>query len=69
MLRSYMALSFLSQGYPLPLTQDEVKLDGHAFEARIYAENPSSNFLPGSGPLKYVHAPTPSNDVRGSTSL
>ena len=34
---------------------------GHAFEARIYAENPRNNFLPDSGPLFYLSTPTPTH--------
>lgn len=34
---------------------------GHAFEARIYAENPRNNFLPDSGSLLYLSTPTPTH--------
>ena len=34
---------------------------GHAFEARIYAENPRNDFLPDSGRLLYLSAPTPTH--------
>ena len=34
------------------------KLKGHAFEARIYAEDPNNNFMPGAGKLKYLQPPT-----------
>ena len=34
---------------------------GHAFEARIYAENPRNNFLPDSGSLVYLSTPTPTH--------
>ncbi|MDU9412036.1 geranyl-CoA carboxylase subunit apha [Pseudomonas sp. zfem005] len=36
-------------GQPLPLAQDEIRLDGHAMEVRLYAEDPASNFLPQTG--------------------
>ncbi|MFQ5535257.1 MAG: biotin carboxylase N-terminal domain-containing protein [Sphingomonadales bacterium] len=36
---------------PLPLAQDEIELSGHAIEARLYAEDPDSDFLPQSGTL------------------
>ncbi len=39
----------VAAGEPLPLTQAEVRLDGHAVEARIYAEEPSRGFLPSTG--------------------
>jgi acetyl/propionyl-CoA carboxylase alpha subunit len=38
-------------GEPLPLTQGEIPLDGWAMEARLYAENPATGFLPSTGPL------------------
>jgi 3-methylcrotonyl-CoA carboxylase alpha subunit len=36
----------------LPLEQKDIKVDGHAFEARIYAENPRENFLPQTGKIQ-----------------
>jgi acetyl-CoA/propionyl-CoA carboxylase biotin carboxyl carrier protein len=39
----------VAAGEPLPLTQDEVVLSGHSIEARIYAEDPRSGFLPSTG--------------------
>ena len=44
-------------GNPLPKRQDELVRTGWAFEARIYAERPRSNFLPGGGPLLHMRAP------------
>jgi geranyl-CoA carboxylase alpha subunit len=40
----------VAQGLPLPLTQDEVALAGHAIEVRLYAEDSQNDFLPASGP-------------------
>lgn len=48
-------------GNPLPLVQTSIQMVGHAFEARIYAENPRNNFLPDSGPLLYLSTPTPTH--------
>jgi 3-methylcrotonyl-CoA carboxylase alpha subunit len=42
---------------PLPLTQQQLKLDGHAIEARIYAEHPARGFLPSTGKLKHLRMP------------
>ncbi|MBU0799851.1 MAG: methylcrotonoyl-CoA carboxylase, partial [Alphaproteobacteria bacterium] len=39
----------VAAGLPLPLTQDELKINGHAFEVRLYAEDPVNNFLPQTG--------------------
>ncbi|KAJ6604960.1 carbamoyl-phosphate synthase L chain, ATP binding domain-containing protein [Mycena sp. CBHHK59/15] len=51
----------VAAGNPLPLVQSSIPLVGHAFEARIYAENPRNNFLPDSGPLFYLATPTPTH--------
>ncbi|WRT70704.1 acetyl-CoA carboxylase, biotin carboxylase subunit [Kwoniella shivajii] len=47
----------VAAGNPLPLTQDRIPCIGHAFEARIYAERPESNFLPDAGKLLHTKAP------------
>lgn len=39
----------VAEGQPLPLTQDQVGLNGHAMEVRLYAEDPTQNFLPQTG--------------------
>ncbi len=39
---------------PLPLTQDQLHIQGHAFEARIYAEDPQNDFMPAPGTLHHV---------------
>lgn len=45
-----VAMQFLvAQGYPLPLSQDEVTLNGHAIEVRLYAEDTANDFLPATG--------------------
>nr|CAD7413393.1 unnamed protein product [Timema poppensis] len=57
----------VASGGTLPLKQDLIKSHGHAFEARIYAENPDKGFLPGAGPLTYMHTPVPGDGVRVET--
>jgi 3-methylcrotonyl-CoA carboxylase alpha subunit len=47
----------VAAGEPLPLSQAEIPLRGHAFEARIYAEDPARDFLPAPGPLLHVAFP------------
>ena len=47
----------VAAGEPLPLAQGEIPLQGHAFEARIYAEDPAKGFLPAPGPLLHVAFP------------
>ncbi len=39
----------VAAGEPLPLAQDALALDGHAIEARLYAEDPANDFLPATG--------------------
>ncbi|KAK7063650.1 carbamoyl-phosphate synthase L chain, ATP binding domain-containing protein [Favolaschia claudopus] len=51
----------VAAGNPLPLAQSSIPLVGHAFEARIYAENPRNNFLPDSGRLLHLSTPTPTH--------
>src|SRR5256885_149223 len=41
----------VAAGEKLPLTQDEVRIEGHAAQARIYAEDPEPGFLPSTGRL------------------
>ncbi len=50
----------IAAGEPLPLTQDAVVLRGHAIEARVYAEDPRSGFLPTGGRvLRVIHPEGP----------
>jgi propionyl-CoA carboxylase alpha chain/3-methylcrotonyl-CoA carboxylase alpha subunit len=47
----------VASGEPLPLAQDRIQLNGHAIEARLYAENPQAGFLPSTGPLRHFRLP------------
>ena len=51
-------------GEKLPLAQDEIRLNGHAIEARVYAENPHKNFMPSVGKIRTWHTPEQSNGLR-----
>jgi 3-methylcrotonyl-CoA carboxylase alpha subunit len=51
-------------GEKLPLAQDEIRLNGHAIEARVYAENPRKNFMPSGGKIRTWRAPVASNGLR-----
>ena len=42
----------VAAGEPLPLKQDQIRLNGWAMEARLYAEDPAKGFLPSIGPLE-----------------
>ncbi len=47
----------VAAGEPLPLRQDEIRMDGWAMEARLYAENPATGFLPSTGRLEVFEPP------------
>ncbi|MGD1935928.1 MAG: biotin/lipoyl-containing protein, partial [Candidatus Phaeomarinobacter sp.] len=51
-------------GEPLPLTQDDIAIDGHAVEVRLYAEDPNKQFFPSTGTLKEFWMPEESEGVR-----
>ncbi|GAB7362886.1 hypothetical protein MBLNU230_g3188t1 [Neophaeotheca triangularis] len=58
----------VAEGGKLPLTQeeihDQIKARGHAIEARIYAEDPSMNFIPSTGKLLHLRTPPETESVR-----
>lgn len=47
----------VAAGEALPLLQTQLRVTGHAIEARIYAENPARGFLPSTGTLKHLRVP------------
>ncbi len=47
----------VAAGEPLPLAQEQLRIQGHAIEARICAENPDNNFLPATGTLHVYRKP------------
>ena len=47
----------VAAGEPLPATQDELRIEGHAIEARLCAENPDAGFLPATGRLHVLRWP------------
>ncbi|XP_039615192.1 methylcrotonoyl-CoA carboxylase subunit alpha, mitochondrial [Polypterus senegalus] len=59
----------IAAGEKLPLSQEEISLNGHSFEARIYAEDPSNDFLPGAGPLLHLSTPEPNDFIRIETGV
>lgn len=54
----------VAAGETLPLAQDELSIRGHAFEARVYAEDPDNDFLPVTGTLNYLEPPATGRHVR-----
>ena len=66
----------IAAGQELPIkNQKDIPCIGHAFEARIYAENPAKNFMPQTGHVWYHNPPAPPNaggtnvDVRVDTAI
>ena len=54
----------VAAGEALPFSQKDLKFEGHAIEARIYAEDPSREFLPATGKLVHLAFPDERRDVR-----
>jgi len=54
---------------PLPLQQVEIHLQGHAVEARIYAEDPEQDFQPSTGTINHLRQPTTDQHVRVDTGV
>jgi 3-methylcrotonyl-CoA carboxylase alpha subunit len=59
----------VAAGAPLPLSQEQLSIRGHALEARIYAEDPDKGFLPSTGRLVHLAPPEESLHVRVDTGV
>ena len=59
----------VAAGEPLPLTQKQLAITGHAIEARIYAEDPERGFLPAAGRIAHLRFPPASAQVRVDTGV
>jgi 3-methylcrotonyl-CoA carboxylase alpha subunit len=59
----------VASGQPLPLTQDELAIHGHAIEVRVYAEDADAGFLPSIGRLQHLGMPHESAHVRIDTGV
>ena len=66
----------VAAGEPLPLSQDELKINGHAIEVRLYAEDPQNDFLPSAGQIEQFIYPQSSaftldydNSIRMDTGV
>ena len=59
----------VASGEKLPLAQDQLRIHGHAIEARICAENPDNNFLPATGRLLVYRKPRAMAFERGTQAL
>ncbi len=59
----------VAAGQKLPARQSELAINGHAIEARIYAEDPARDFLPATGRLHHLRFPADSAHVRIDTGV
>ena len=59
----------VAAGEKLPLGQDQLAISGHAFEARLYAEDPVREFLPAAGRVAHLRLPAESAHVRIDTGV
>jgi 3-methylcrotonyl-CoA carboxylase alpha subunit len=59
----------VAAGEPLPLKQEQLKIRGHAIEARISAENPDNNFLPATGTLRVYRKPVSTSFERAAVRI
>ncbi|HLT12522.1 MAG TPA: acetyl/propionyl/methylcrotonyl-CoA carboxylase subunit alpha [Marinobacter sp.] len=58
----------VAEGRPLPLAQDEIELNGHAIEVRLYAEDPANGFTPQTGTL-HEFTPAEGEGLRFDTGV
>ncbi|NQZ47788.1 MAG: methylcrotonoyl-CoA carboxylase, partial [Erythrobacter sp.] len=59
----------VASGEPIPLRQEELSINGHAIEARLYAEDPAKGFLPSPGPVERLSFIQPSLEKQDADSL
>ncbi|TAJ37926.1 MAG: acetyl/propionyl/methylcrotonyl-CoA carboxylase subunit alpha [Reyranella sp.] len=59
----------VAAGGKMPRTQDQLRIDGHAVEVRLYAEDPARNFLPSTGTLVHLKLPEEGAHVRVDTGV
>ena len=59
----------VASGEPLPVAQEQLTIKGHAFEARVYAEDPHNEFLPATGTLSILRPPQENAFVRVDTGV
>ena len=59
----------VADGEQLPIRQSDISINGWAIESRVYAEDPSRNFLPSTGRLVYYRPPENDDNVRVDTGV
>jgi 3-methylcrotonyl-CoA carboxylase alpha subunit len=59
----------VAAGEPLPMRQEDLEIDGHAIEVRLYAEDPAKGFLPSTGALTRLKLPQAAAQMRTDTGV
>lgn len=59
----------IAYGEALPLAQNEISINGHAFEARLYAEDPAKDFMPQTGLIHHFSYPNQDQYMRVDTGI
>ena len=59
----------VAAGGKMPLAQEQLTINGHAVEVRLYAEDPARNFLPSTGTLLHLRLPEENAHVRVDTGV
>jgi 3-methylcrotonyl-CoA carboxylase alpha subunit len=59
----------VADGERLPLRQDQLAINGHAMEARVYAEDPARDYMPSTGKLHHLRPPAEGPHVRVDTGV
>ncbi len=59
----------VASGALLPVPQDQLRIGGHAIEARVYAEDPDRDFMPAVGTLTHLQSPAEGAHVRVDTGV
>ena len=59
----------IAYGEALPLQQGQLRINGHAFEARVYAEDPDNDFLPATGTIEFLQTPATNQHIRIDTGV
>lgn len=59
----------VANGETLPLRQDQLRINGHAIEVRLYAEDPARNYMPSIGTLRHLRPPADTDHVRVDTGV
>jgi 3-methylcrotonyl-CoA carboxylase alpha subunit len=59
----------VAAGQPLPMAQDQLRIQGHAIEVRLYAEDPARDFAPSTGRIEHLRTPPETGGIRIDTGI